>query len=201
MQEMRFWWVRHAPVKGNDGRCYGNNDVDCDVSEISKFSNLANMLPDNSFVYSSQLSRTIKTLRAAEAQGFIGVTHNIDKNFAEQNLGLWAGLKYEDLDKKTQKLGVYHPNWLCDPNHTPPDGESYNDLYLRVVNSLKKIINKGLSGDYVIFSHGGPIRAAISFALYASPEDSLPFRIDNISVSRLDLIEDSWQIRFINLIP
>ena len=110
-------------------------------------------------------------------------------------------LKYEDLDEKTQKLGVYHPNWLCDPNHTPPEGESYNDLYLRVVNSLKKIINKGSSGDYVIFSHGGPIRAAISFALYTSPEASLPFRIDNISVSRLDFIENSWQIKFINLIP
>ena len=201
MHEMRFWWVRHAPVKGNDGRCYGNNDVDCDVSEISKFSNLANVLPENSFVYSSQLSRTIKTLRATEDQGFTGVSHNIDKNFAEQNLGLWAGLKYEDLDEKTQKLGVYHPNWLCDPNHTPPKGESYNDLYLRVVNSLKKIINKGASGDYVIFSHGGPIRAAISFALSTSPEGSLPFRIDNISVSRLDFIENCWQIKFINLIP
>lgn len=201
MHEMRFWWVRHAPVKGNDGRCYGNNDVDCDVSEISKFSNLANVLPENSFVYSSQLSRTIKTLRATEAQGFTCVSHNIDKNFAEQNLGLWAGLKYEDLDEKTQKLGVYHPNWLCDPHHTPPEGESYNDLYLRVVNSLKKIINKGSSGDYVIFSHGGPIKAAISFALSTSPEASLPFRIDNISVSRLDFIENSWQIKFINLIP
>ena len=201
MHEMRFWWVRHAPVKDNDGRCYGNNDVDCDVSEISKFSNLANVLPENSFVYSSQLSRTIKTLRATEDQGFTGVSHNIDKNFAEQNLGLWAGLKYEDLDEKTQKLGVYHPNWLCDPNHTPPEGESYNDLYLRVVNSLKKIINKGSSGDYVIFSHGGPIKAAISFALSTSPEASLPFRIDNISVSRLDFIKNSWQIKFINLIP
>ena len=198
---MRFWWVRHAPVKGNDGRCYGNNDVECDVSEISKFSNLANVLPENSFVYSSQLSRTIKTLRATEDQWFTGVSHNIDKNFAEQNLGLWAGLKYEELDEKTQKLGVYHPNWLCDPNHTPPEGESYNDLYLRVVNSLKKIISKGSSGDYVIFSHGGPIRAAISFALYSSPADSLTFRIDNISVSRLDFIENSWQIKFINLIP
>jgi len=70
-----------------------------------------------------------------------------------------------------------------------------------VVNSLKKIINKGPSGDYVIFSHGGPIKAAISFALSTSPEASLPFRIDNISVSRLDFTESSWQIKFINLIP
>ena len=69
------------------------------------------------------------------------------------------------------------------------------------INSLKKIISKGSNGDYVIFSHGGPIRAAISFALYASPEDSLPFRIDNISISRLDFIKNSWQIKFINLIP
>ena len=37
MAEVRFWWIRHAPVVGNDGRCYGVNDVDCDVSEKNKF--------------------------------------------------------------------------------------------------------------------------------------------------------------------
>ena len=40
MSTIRFWWVRHAPVVGNNGRCYGNNDVDCDVSETNKFINL-----------------------------------------------------------------------------------------------------------------------------------------------------------------
>ena len=199
MSEIRFWWVRHAPVVGNNGRCYGSNDVDCDVSDTSKFKNLVKLLPTNSFVYSSQLTRTIKTFEATVKQGFKYSNYDTDKNFAEQNLGTWAGLKYKDLDTKTQELGVYHPNWLCDPNHTPPEGESYNDLYLRVTNSLKNIIKNTSRGDFVIFSHGGPIRAAISLALNISPEASLAFWIDNISVSRLDLMGETWQVKFINL--
>ena len=68
MAEVRFWWIRHAPVVGNDGRCYGVNDVDCDVSEKNKFIKLAKLLPKNSSVYSSHLLRTIKTFRATEKQ-------------------------------------------------------------------------------------------------------------------------------------
>ena len=28
----RWWWVRHAPVPNPEGRCYGQFDKDCDVS-------------------------------------------------------------------------------------------------------------------------------------------------------------------------
>ena len=165
------------------------------------------MLPRNSSVYSSQLSRTIKTFKAAEKSGFIYSSYTVDNNFAEQDLGDYAGLKYEDLDKKTKQLGVYHPNWLCALDHTPPKGESYNNLYERVTTGINKIIqnkkinstNKG--NDVVIFSHGGPIRAAISFALDGSQELAMTFWIDNISISRFDYIDGSWQIKFVNCLP
>ena len=201
MDEVRFWWVRHAPVVGNDGRCYGVNDVDCDVSEKNKFIKLAKLLPKNSFVYSSHLLRTIKTLRATENQGFSYLTYEINKNFAEQDLGLYAGLKYEDLDIKTKELGVYHSSWLCALDHKPPKGESYNTLYLRVVKGIKNIIKNKSNSDFVIFSHGGPIRAAISYALTNLPETSMPFLIDNISLTRIDFIDDMWQIKFVNFMP
>ena len=51
MSEIRFWWVRHAPVVGNNGCCYGNNDVDCDVSDVASYKVLANILPKNA-IYS-----------------------------------------------------------------------------------------------------------------------------------------------------
>jgi hypothetical protein len=28
----RWWWVRHAPVPNPERRCYGQSDMDCDVS-------------------------------------------------------------------------------------------------------------------------------------------------------------------------
>ena len=36
---IKFWWIRHAPVIGNYNRCYGNNEVDCNVSDKNSFKN------------------------------------------------------------------------------------------------------------------------------------------------------------------
>ena len=57
---LSFWWVRHAPVINNNDCCYGDNEVDCDTSDMKSFNNLVNNLPVNAQVYSSTLSRAKK---------------------------------------------------------------------------------------------------------------------------------------------
>ncbi len=201
MSEIRFWWVRHAPVIGNNGCCYGNNDVDCDVSDKDSYKVLANILPKNASVYSSHLTRTIKTMNAAVNEGFNYKDYAVDSNFGEQNLGEWQGLKYEKLEEKTRELGIFYSTWLCSPEYTPLGGESYNNLYLRVTTAINKIIESKKEGDVVIFSHGGPIKAAIAHAIKVDPNYTLPFWIDNLAVSRFDFIEGICRVRFINLLP
>ena len=56
-------------------------------------------------------------------------------------------------------------------------------------------------GDVVIFSHGGPIKAAIGYALGALPNTTLPFWIDNLAVSRFDYSDGVCRVRFVNLLP
>lgn len=201
MSEIRFWWVRHAPVIGNDGCCYGNNDVDCDVSDVESYKILADILPKNSYTYSSHLTRTIKTMEASIKEGFKYQDYTIEKNFGEQNLGEWQGLKYEKLAETTKELNVFHPTWLCDPKYTPPGGESYNNLFRRVSKGIEEIIESRIEGDIVIFSHGGPIKAAIAHAIKAEPDYTLPFWIDNLAVSRFDFLDGVCRVRFINLLP
>ena len=41
----RWWWVRHAPVPNPEGRCYGQTDKDCDVSNEALFKHQAKLLP------------------------------------------------------------------------------------------------------------------------------------------------------------
>ena len=201
MSEIRFWWVRHAPVIGNNGCCYGNNDVDCDTSDVSSYKVLANILPKNAITYSSHLTRTIKTMEATIKEGFQYKDYIVDSNFGEQNLGEWQGLKYEKLEEKTRELGVFHSTWLCSPEYTPPQGESYNNLYKRVTKGINRIIEKNKEGDIIIFSHGGPIKAAIAQATKADPSYTLPFWIDNLAVSRFDFLDGVCRVRFINLLP
>jgi len=201
LPEIRFWWVRHATVIGNNGCCYGDNDVDCDVKDNESFKVLAKILPDNANVYTSHLKRTIKTMNAIVKQGFTYNNYEVDSNFGEQNLGDWQGMKYEKLEEKTKELGVFQPTWLCAPDYTPPNGESYNNLFKRVSKGIKEIIEKHKEGDIVIFSHGGPIKAAISNALNTDPIITLPFWIDNLALSRIDFSGGIYRVRFINLLP
>ena len=43
----RWWWIRHAPVRVDEGRIYGQRDLPCDCSDAPVFSGLAALLPQD----------------------------------------------------------------------------------------------------------------------------------------------------------
>ena len=197
----KFWWVRHAPVIGNNGCCYGNNEVDCDTSDVNSFIELEKKLPKHSIVFSSPLSRAIKTFEKVNSLRTLSEKATIiDKRLAEQDIGSWAGIKYEELTKKTLKLGVYNPNWLMGAKFAPPNGESFINLRHRVKDFLFEIIKKYVNQNIIIFSHGGPIRAAILIALNIGEQEILPICIDNTKLTRIDYNNNNVSVvRSINI--
>ena len=195
---LSFWWVRHDPVINNNDCCYGDNEVDCDTSEISSFKKLVNILPKNSQVYSSNLSRAKKTFKATVKSGYIFKSYNVDERLKEQNIGKYAGMKYSALLKLTKKLGVYSPFWLMNEKHSPPNGESFVELNNRIHQFVKEKISLVDKGNIVLFSHGGPIRSAINIALRNQNISVGPFKIDNLKVSKISFYKKQWYIDFIN---
>ncbi len=195
-----FWWIRHAPVIGNNNRCYGNNEVDCDTSDIISFKKLDEKLPKDFIVFSSPLSRALKTyFKVSNLRNLPESIHIIDNRLTEQDLGTWVGMKYDDLEKKTKQLGVHDNNWLMDAKFKPPRGESFLNLKKRVSEFINDALLKYKNTNIVIFSHGGPIRAAISLALNIEDEKVLPMTIDNTKLTRIDYDkENNSIIRFIN---
>ncbi len=198
METKKFWWVRHAPVIGNEGRCYGSNEVDCDLSDEEGFKYLVKQLPLDADVYTSHLSRSIKTFEKVSKFGLKYESITIDERFGEQNIGKLTGLTYEELENTTKKLGVFNNKWLANPDYCFPKGESFIDMFKRVSAAIEDIILNNKNDNIVIFSHGGPIKAAISYALKVAHENSLCFTIDNLALSRFDLSNDVWKIKFVN---
>ena len=195
---LSFWWVRHAPVINNDNCCYGDNEVDCDTSDKNSFNNLVNNLPENAQVYSSTLSRATKTFQATVELGYKYKEYFEDSRLKEQNIGKFAGMKYDELYRLTKKLGIHSSFWLMEERHIPPQGESFTQLNERVKQFLYEIILDKLEGNIVIFSHGGPIRSAISIALGNQYVKVGPFKIDNLKVTKISYDHKKWQIDFIN---
>ena len=180
---IKFWWVRHAPVIGNHNRCYGNNEVDCDVSDKNSFKNIVSVLPKNADVYTSSLSRTTKTFNATVENGFTYRKHIIDRRLAEQDLGKYSGIKYNELEILIKKKNAYDKNWLMSYSHKPPNGESFYQLCKRVTHFVDEMLLKYSRKNIIIFSHGGPIRAAISYAVNYNTKQVIPIEIHNSKVS------------------
>ena len=89
----RWWLVRHAPVVGAQGRIYGQDDLDCDWSDVTLFSELATLLPTEPVWLVTPLRRTHATAAAIHlASGGAKPEIEIEPGLAEQHFGDRQGL-------------------------------------------------------------------------------------------------------------
>lgn len=96
----------------------------------------------------------------------------VDPDLAELDFGAWAGQDPHDLwEQDRARLEA----WYADPASDAPDGgERFDGLQQRVVGVLDRLVATG--ERTVVFTHGGPIKAAVLHALGAPP--SAMWRID-----------------------
>src|SRR6202165_1541535 len=89
----RWWWVRHAPVREDNGCIYGQKDLGCDTSDRVVFDAVGKILPRNAAWYASTLKRTHQTADAIWAAGFPKPAAMVrEAALAEQHLGEWQGM-------------------------------------------------------------------------------------------------------------
>src|SRR5258707_10897892 len=89
----RWWWVRHAPVREDNGCIYGQKDIGCDTSDRVVFEAVGKILPRGAVWYASNLKRTPQTADAIWSAGFpkpAKLQH--EAAFPEQHLREWQGL-------------------------------------------------------------------------------------------------------------
>jgi len=209
-ESTRWWWIRHAPVTVNDGRCYGQTDFPCDCSDTAAFSALARMLPKSAVWITSTLQRTHLTAAAIVRAGLPGPDPIpgpgviVDADLAEQNFGVWQGVRYVDLPHRQPE--AYHRFWLAPAHVAPPGGESYVELEARVRAAVRRLTRENVGRDIIAVTHGGTIRAAISEALDLTPEAALAISIENLSLTRLEHFSatgggHSWRVEVLNQPP
>jgi alpha-ribazole phosphatase len=201
----RWWWIRHAPVRVDEGRIYGQRDLPCDCSDARVFSGLAALLPRKAIWIASHLARTRQTAEAIQAAGDFEAPREIrqDKDLAEQHLGDWQG-----LDRRTFLMNrKQEPDsfWYADADERAPNGESFIDLVARVEATITRVNQAHRGGDIVAVVHGGTIRAALVIALGLPPRGGFAFTIDNCSLTRLDHYQGKqgagWRVPMVNQRP
>lgn len=200
----RWWFVRHAPVIGVNGRVYGQDDIDSDCGDETQFKRLAGILPHDAVWLVSHLKRTHQTASAifAARVAEVVLAPIIASELAEQHFGDWQGMTYEAL----AAVRGYQRFWHAPASERPPGGESFEDVVARVTRAIERVTAEHAGRDIVAVVHGGTIRAALALALGVEPERTLGFSIDTCSVTRLDHLDGgseraAWRIVAVNQHP
>ncbi|MCB9959493.1 MAG: histidine phosphatase family protein [Rhodospirillaceae bacterium] len=197
-REVRWWWVRHAPVINPTGAIYGQLDRQADLSDDAAFTTLARRLPKGAAWCVTPLSRTQDTAARLIAEGI--ATHGapaVEPAFLEQSFGNWQGRAHADVAPQG------HLAWLAPAAYRPPGGESFAEVCARVSPRLEAMAAAAPAADIVVVAHGGTIRAVLGHCLGLDPETALRFRIATLSLTRITYLaprtgDAVWLVEAVN---
>mgnify|MGYP003248222342 FL=1 len=150
-------------------------------------------------IYTSTLKRTVQTIEAyADYKGL-----EIDKRdgFREINFGLFDGLNYEEIKEKYPK--ETEEMMVLSKDYKFPQGESLDEMYQRNAKELDIVIeeNKGNDKNILICSHMGTIRNILSYLLTKNGDIHWNFRLQNASVTVIDMSSGFPIIELMGFIP
>lgn len=189
----RLWLVRHGPTHLK--AAVGWSDVPADLSDLPALERLSKFLPGNASVISSDLQRASATADAVQ-----GDRTRLPNTPAlrEMNFGDWDGRLFADIAKSDPETSRQF--WENPGVTAPPNGESWDDLSGRISGALDQLIADNGVGDVVVVAHFAAILTALQRASGMSAKAAFAFKIDNLSVTRLDYLHaaKTWRIHGVN---
>ena len=194
---IRLILVRHAITTCNEG---GNlsGQIDSTLSEKGKLQvkQLTCYLKDENIdeIYTTPFSRTKDTMEKLAQIKSIEI--NETDKFNEIDFGEFDGLNFdiikrdypEEFEKMIKEGSEY----------TYPKGESLIDTFDRVSKELENILKDKDNKTILICSHGGTIRNILSYLISKDYKYHWNFKIDNASVSVVEVENDFAVINKLN---
>lgn len=206
---MELYFVRHGETNWNlEHRYYGVTDIELNHTGICQANEVGKLLRNIQFdrIYTSPLMRAIETSNHILKNNIdTDIDKNINTNLAEQNLGIFEGHTYQELQLKFPKeLEQWKLNYLSAPH----GGESFEEFYNRVIQFCKKELklnNIGIEeqGIYcskdlekkkiLIVSHMSVLRCMMTILLKMDFHSIWNFTFEQGAYSRID-VEDGYAI-------
>lgn len=181
----KFILVRHGETDWNkNGRWQGYSDVPLNDLGVRQAEAVAAYLAQEKIdtIYSSQLVRASDTAMRIAVKHSLGVEK--DSRLSEIGFGDWEGLTESEIDAR-HGIGT-HSKFMADRiNQCPPGGETVDELFARVEQSIRAIYSGNLNKTVLIVSHGGAIRAALSVVLGGGKNSWQRMELGNCSVSKI----------------
>lgn len=178
--------VRHGTTICNEGGAFSGL-TDSILSEKGKeqSSKLARYLKNENInrIYTTPFSRTKETVKKLAKIKNIQIEERSQLN--EINFGDFEGLSFKEIEKEYPEEIEKMMNEGFEYKY--PNGESLVETFNRVKNEVKRIINDNKNSTVLICSHGGTIRNIISYLLCDDYKYHWNFRIDNCSITEIEV--------------
>ena len=187
---VNLYLIRHTTLNIPSGVCYGQSDVDVSAGFEVERNVLAAKLAGIQFdaVYASPLQRCTKLANALNLGDM-----QLDARLKELNFGDWEMQPWDCIPPDVFDVWAYDY-----ANMSPPNGESFTQLYHRV-NGFFDEVGGHLNGKNVaIVTHGGVIRSVLAHALNMPLKGLFRMAIDHTSVTKITLSEPVPKIHFVN---
>ena len=180
--------VRHGETDWNaDNRFQGHADPPLNETGRAQARALATELRREVFaaLYTSPLQRAAET--AAIIGYELGLEPRPDDALKEVDVGSWSGLTRAEVE---QRYPTGFARWL-EFGHGWDDGETYDELGVRVVSGLVDIAAQHRDEVVLAVTHGGPIRSALAAAERVSFDEARRsiHVIGNCAVVRLAVLD------------
>lgn len=184
--------VRHAlTVDNQKSRLSGH--IDSSISEEGKeqIDKLTNYLKDFDIdkIYTTTSSRTKSTVKKLSELKSIEIIER--ESLKEISFGNFEGLTFDEIKDKYPK--EFQDMIEKGYEYKYPNGESLIDSYNRVCIELDNIISNNDNRTILICSHGGTIRNIITYLISNSYKYHWNFKIDNGSVTILE-VQDGFTV-------
>ncbi len=189
-----WWWIRHGPTHA-DG-LIGWTDLPADLSDRAALDRLADHLPDDALVVSSDLSRARDTADAIQRDR---PRLPDSPSLREIHFGAWEGRTYAEIAQTNAELARTY--WGTPGDTAPPGGESWNQAARRVSGFVDQINSRHAGANIVAVAHFGVILTQIQRAGGMAPASALSFAIDNLSLTRIEFLDPAWRILGVNHRP
>ena len=164
--------IRHTRPNVEKGVCYGQSDLGLAATFQSELPTVKKNMANIGFdaVYSSPLQRCAQLARQLCPLGMEVV---YDDRLKELDFGEWELKIWDEVSKSPAAVG-----WFADFVHVAcPGGESYLDLFGRVMDFIAQTKKKKDCEQPLIVSHMGVIRAFYSISGGIELEKSFDFKI------------------------
>jgi probable phosphoglycerate mutase len=137
-------------------------------------------------VVSSPLSRCTRTAEAI-ATTLGGLPVRVEPDLIECDFGEWEGLTFTEVRERwPDRLDA----WLNSPGVSPPGGESFDTVTIRVRAALSRLLDTYGGEPVVVVSHVTPIKLILRDALAGGDSFLRRLFLDPAGISIVDVFTD-----------